>query len=133
LRSCVFINSNPSDRAIFVTALFDTSPSTVCFVADDGDEALDIMRKERIVPSYIFVELSMPGIDGIRFLKNIKRIRSLRRAAVIVHCKSPDAVIVDIMKEHGAFAIYPAPYNYRGMCNILRAYLNHDPIRLSLN
>jgi CheY-like chemotaxis protein len=133
LRSCLFINSNPGDRAIFVTALFDTSPETVCFVADCDQEALDIMREERIVPDYIFVELKMPGIDGYQFLTRIKKVRRLRKTPVIVHCNTSDTFLIAALRERGAFAIYSLPYNYRGMCNILSLYLNEKWSNLCLN
>jgi CheY-like chemotaxis protein len=133
LKSCLFINSNASDRAIFVTALFDTSPETVCFVADRDEEALDIMRMERIVPNYIFVELNMPGIDGFKFLKKIKKIARLRRTPVIVHCPSFDPFCIEALRERGAFAIYFLPYNYRGMCNLLGLYLDQKWANLCLN
>jgi CheY-like chemotaxis protein len=133
LKSYLFINSNPSDRAIFVTALFDTSPETVCFVADRDDEALEIMKTERIVPNYIFVEFNMPGIDGFAFLKKIKKIARLRRTPVIVHCPTSDPLCIQALRDRGAFAIHLLPYHYHGMCNILSLYLDQKWVNLSLN
>lgn len=133
LRSCLFINSNPSDRAIFVTALFDTSPETICFVADNDEEALDIMNSERITPNYIFVELSMPGIDGLQFLTRIKQVKRLRKTPVIVHCSTSDKQYIESLMARGAFAIYSLPYNYKGMCNLLMLCFNQKWSKLCLN
>ncbi|MEO5977538.1 MAG: hypothetical protein ABIS36_09605 [Chryseolinea sp.] len=133
MRSCVFINSDPADRAIFVTALFDTSPDTVCFLADNDTHALKIMREDSIVPDYIFIELDTYGINGFNFLRRIRNIQSLSRIPVIVHCDSPGRICIDDLRTIGAFAIYPIPYNYKGMCNILNIYLNQDSINLNLN
>lgn len=133
MKSCLFINSNPSDRAIFVTALFDTSPETICFVADGDRQALDMMSSEAIVPNYILVELSMPGIDSFRLLRRIRRDRKFRKTRVIVHYTASDPFYIQALREVGAFAIYSLPYNYRSMCTILRLYLNEQWCNLCLN
>ena len=133
MKSCVFINSNPADRAIFVTALFDISPKTICFIVDDDREAFEILEEESIVPDYIFIELSMPGIDGIKFLRKIRKVNTLRKIPVIVHCATSEPINISALKERGAFAIYQRPYNYIGMCNVLSMCLNQESINLSLN
>lgn len=109
------------------------SPNTICFVADDDRKVLEILEEESIVPDYIFIELTMPGIDGIKFLGQIKKINTLSKIPVIVHCATSEPFNITTLKDNGAFAIYQRPYNYLGMCNVLSMCLNQESINLSLN
>lgn len=89
-RSCLFVNSDPIDQSIFIAALSDISPETDCFLAVNDEEALDIMQEDGVVPDYIFIELDMPGIDGNRFLKRVRRssLCGQCRSLFIAHTRS---------------------------------------------
>lgn len=125
-KSCLFVNSDPVDQSTFIEALADVSPETLCMIASDDAEALDIMKADNLAPDVIIIDLEMPGIDAMRFLNGVKNIESLRDVPVIVHCQHPNAYAVMKLKEMGAFAIYYRPYEYWGICNILNLYLNDD-------
>ena len=121
-KCCIFIDNDPFDQAVFTKALNDTAPDTICFTAADAYDAMHMMTEEKVMPDYIFVELELPGMNGIEFLKAIKKIESLREIPVIVHSIKPQPHKLIELKESGALAIYFRPYEYYSICNMLALY-----------
>lgn len=130
---CLLVTNDPLDQAIFARALRDVSPNTVCCIASNGIEAIEIMTEEQVIPDFIFVELNMPYMDGIEFLKQIKSRQPLVQIPVIVHSDVPQPDKLPSIKEAGASAIYFKEYEYGGVCNILYLYFLSQLSPLHLN
>ena len=130
---CLLVTNDPLDQAIFARALRDVSPNTVCCIAANGVEAMEIMTEEQVVPDFIFVELNMPYMDGIEFLKQVKSKQPLGQIPVIVHSDVPQPDKLPSIKEAGASAIYFKEYEYGGVCNILYLYFLSQLSPLHLN
>ena len=122
-KSCFLINEDPIEQAIFVKALTDVSPQSLCFTALDGTDGLYMMLKEGLVPDFIFVEMIMPRMDALAFLRQIKRIETLKDIPVVVHAVSPKPHQVIVVKEAGAAAVYLKEYDYDGICGVLNTYM----------
>ena len=66
-------------------ALKDLHISNPLFVAGDGEAALDLLRSGRIKrPCVILLDLNMPRMGGIEFLRVAKADPALRNIPVIV-------------------------------------------------
>jgi CheY-like chemotaxis protein len=122
-KSCFFINEDSCEQAIFVKALADVSPQTLCFTASDGVDGLYLMLKEGLVPDYIFIEMIMPRMNALKFLEVVKKINRLKDIPVIVHAISPLPHEVIEVKEAGAAALYLREYEYEGICCMLNIYV----------
>jgi PleD family two-component response regulator len=125
-KSCVFICDDHYEQALFLRALSDVSPETLCFAVNDAHDALFILSEEKVMPNYIFVELNMPRMNGLEFLKIIKKVDRFKDIPVIVHSTSPQPNKIIELKEFGASAIYLKPYEYYGICNMLNLCFNDD-------
>lgn len=118
-RSCLFVSDDRRDQACFIEALSTVSPRTLCFAVSDAIDALCMMCQEHIRPDFIFVEIKMSGLDGLGFLKEIKRIDDFKGIPVIVHAPSPLPSSVIELMEAGAAAIYLREYNLNDTCSML--------------
>jgi CheY-like chemotaxis protein len=132
-KSCFLINEDPGEQAVFVKALTDVSPQTLCFTASDGIDGLYMMLKEKLIPDYIFIEMIMPRMDALSFLQQIKKIDTLKEIPVIVHAISPMPHEVIAMKEAGAAALYLREYDYEGICSLLNFYMTEVVPGIHLN
>jgi len=54
------------------------------FVANDGEEAQQILDQKDILPSIILLDLNMPKVNGIEFLTNLKKNEELKYIPVVI-------------------------------------------------
>ena len=118
---CLLINNNPIDQEIFGRALNEVSPETFYCIATNCQAALEMITIGHFKPDIIFVELDMPGMDGVEFLKRLKSKPLYKDIDVIVHSLRTPSRHLEIL-EAGAMAIYSKEYDYRGVYNILYLY-----------
>ncbi|MFH0882272.1 MAG: response regulator [bacterium] len=69
-RIVLIVDDDPDMREILQTALGGLGFTT--YVADDGDVALDLFHKHR--PALVVSDIFMPRFDGVRLLKEIKKV-----------------------------------------------------------
>src|SRR5687768_13149199 len=79
------VDDDNEDIEIFCEAVRDIDPSILCLVAKSADEALQILHSEIELPSYIFLDINMPKIDGNMCLKEIKKDARLRNIPVVMY------------------------------------------------
>ncbi len=132
-KCCLFIDNDPSHQVVFASALKDVSPETICFIVPDGIDALYMMLRENVIPGYIFIELQLPHMGGLEFLRAVRQMELFREIPVIVHSTSPQPHLIIELKELGATAIYFRPYDYQGVCNMLALYYANDASRILPN
>ena len=73
------------------------------FIAQNGNEALDYLRKSgrdnnETSPDLILLDINMPVMDGFEFLDNIKNEESTKHIPVIMFTTSSS--ITDVMKSY---------------------------------
>jgi len=74
--------------------------------ASGGDEALDILEKERI--DIVLLDLKMPGMDGLEVLKRIRQLSETIQVIVITGYATVETAI-EAMKK-GAYDFIPKPF-----------------------
>ena len=129
---CLLVSNNVKDFEVFGKALKDVSPETIYCVATNGQEALNMITDGNLIPDVVFVELDMPNIDGIEFLKRLKALSFYQSIPVIVHTSANNQRHREII-EAGALAIYPRAYSYTGIHNVLSLYCHPELAILQLN
>ena len=79
--------------------------------AENGLEALDILRQHKDAISLVLLDLNMPVMDGYGFLEEVKKDEELSLVPVIVTTQEGSkGVEVDALKR-GATDFVPKPYN----------------------
>jgi len=81
--------------------------------AADGMTALAIVRARR--PDVIFLDINMPGINGVDVLKSVKEIDATI-PVLMVTANADNALAAEAIKR-GAFSYVPKPFDLK--------YLNH--------
>jgi CheY-like chemotaxis protein len=132
-RTCFFIDDNSDNLALFTRALSAVSPETICFVANNGRDAITLMLEEHVVPSCIFMKEFLRDWDAEDFVRILRSSRMLKDVPVIVHGTHLSEDNVTTLKELGVKAIFTKPFTFLGVSNMLRLYFHPDLTVTSLN
>ena len=85
------------------------------FEAQNGQEAIDLYKE--ISPKIVFLDLTMPIMDGFEALKRIKEIDE--NAKVVIISAAIQKLSVDRVRELGAFNFIKKPIDSLKMQQIL--------------
>ena len=80
LKTCLLISDDPDDHFEFSEALHETSPDLVLVSIFNGNKIPDLLQGKRIVPDYIFLDLSMtePQLGQIEaVLKTVEGLKNI--------------------------------------------------------
>lgn len=81
----LIVDDDEDDRYLFSRALKNVGVSFSLISAENATEALNLLRNDLpSTPDIIFLDINMPGMDGIECLAEIKRIRGLEAVKVIM-------------------------------------------------
>jgi CheY-like chemotaxis protein len=114
----LLVEDNPADARLTLTALRDAGSPSEVHVVTDGEEALAFLKREgkhvdAARPDLVFLDLSLPRVDGYQVLEAMKADPSLRRIPVVVVSGSRSEV--DIARAYddqiSAYLIKPPGVN----------------------
>src|SRR5690349_23006808 len=89
-RSCLLVTENEFHYLIFLQALHDVAPDSLFLVAQDGEDALELLQDNQMRPDCMFVELNMPGSGGLDFLQRTRSVPLLKDVPIIIHSDLPE-------------------------------------------
>ncbi len=85
----LLVDDNPVDVRLTISALRDARILNEVHVVEDGEQALQFLRREGQYaaaprPDLVFLDLNLPKIDGHRVLNSMKSDDFLKRIPVVV-------------------------------------------------
>jgi CheY-like chemotaxis protein len=83
----ILVVDDEPDQLVFISTILEDHGATIV-KANDGDEALDLARKEN--PHLITLDLAMPGKDGIEVFTILRNDHSLREIPVCIITGKPE-------------------------------------------
>ena len=102
LKRIMIIDDDEDDRLFFQDAVKKIDPSAQCIEAENGAVGLSALKEMHTLPQYIFLDLNMPVMNGVSFLKEITRNNNLKNIPVIVYTTSVSPDDMKITSELGA-------------------------------
>lgn len=98
-----FIDDDLDDQEIFLLVLREISDDINCVFANDGISALAIIKaNDSFIPDWIFIDVNMPRMNGMRCLAEIKKIKHLQHVPVYMYSTSAEKSVVEESKKIGA-------------------------------
>ncbi len=104
----LIVEDNEINRALLVTILEDTYQ---VLEAENGQEALEILRNPKNSVSAVITDLIMPEMDGYQFLEVYSSSAEFANIPVIVSTSQSDSESEVKCLEYGAWDFIKKPYN----------------------
>ncbi len=108
-------------------ALKQLNITNTCIVKTNGEEGLEYLRNCEELPGLIFLDINMPKMNGIEFLKLMKQNDNWSRIPVIVLTTSNDQRDKDETFKFGisGYMIKPVGYDdFKEMLSAIQTYWN---------
>ncbi|WP_295054251.1 response regulator [Sulfuricurvum sp.] len=103
-------------RLFLIKTLKELEPMAEILEAENGLIAVELFKQER--PSAVFLDLTMPVMDGYEALKEIIKIDS--KAQVVIVSADIQAQAQSTVLESGAKMMVPKPINSEKMLSVLQ-------------
>ncbi len=117
---CVLVDDDIDDRDIFGMALREAGPDVKLVEATDGEEALDLLRDQSFIPSFIFLDLNMPRMSGTECLKELRKYHHLHNVPIIVYSTSSAERDRSAAEVAGAQLYFTKPSSVGNLTDTLR-------------
>ncbi|CUT02783.1 Response regulator receiver domain-containing protein [Candidatus Kryptobacter tengchongensis] len=98
----------------FVLRRFDVD----VLIADNGDDAIDIIKKEK--PDLIFLDVMMPGRNGIEVCREIRKEPELKGSYIVMLTAKGEEAEVKDMFDSGADEYVPKPFSPSEIAEIVK-------------
>jgi two-component system chemotaxis response regulator CheY len=95
-------------RKLIATTLEDVARLEL-HEAADGLAALDMARRER--PALVFLDVDMPGLDGISVCKRLREDESTREATIVMLTAAHGDGVESLAEEAGADLFLTKPFS----------------------
>ena len=91
-RPILLVEDNPSDIKLTQRAFAKTNIANELVVAEDGQAALDYLFSDadRELPAVVLLDLKLPRVDGLEFLRRIRADKRTRLLPVVVLTNSKE-------------------------------------------
>ena len=117
------VDDDIDDHEIFKSALAKVDEELALLTATNGYEALNLLSKASTLPDYIFVDLNMPRMGGLQFLKEIKQTDTLKDIPVIIYSTSSNPGDIAKTKQLGAVSFVTKPSRFSDLCTLLQSLI----------
>jgi CheY-like chemotaxis protein len=121
LKPILLVEDDRVDMMTFKRTLNDLGVKNEVVHTVNGEEALHYLKNDdNEEPCYIFLDLNMPKMNGIEFLKIVKADKALKRIPVIVLTTSNNEKDIVESFEFGVAGYMVKPADYKEFVEAIR-------------
>ncbi len=98
----LLVDDDEDDRMFFEEALQALKPEARLDYAQNGLEALELLKNAERLPDIVFLDLNMPIVSGGECLEQIRATDALKNLKVVIYSTSFDPNTVELLYRKGA-------------------------------
>ncbi|WP_258358860.1 response regulator [Moorella sulfitireducens] len=125
-KKIMVIDDQPGVRRLVCEAL--RQQGYTLYLASEGREALGKITSE--VPDLVILDIKMPGMSGVEFLKELRRITV--NLPVIVITAYNELELEEQVTSFGARHVLYKPFDIRQLCQLVQAALYQAQYQLQV-
>jgi CheY-like chemotaxis protein len=124
LSTIYLIDDDLDDLYLFKSALDAINPHIDCMVERSSTNAIQKLRTdESWKPSYIFLDLNLPRLEGKKVLPELKKIDRIKDVPVVIYTTSNYPGDIVECEQLGAAGYMVKPLSFTAMVSLLREVL----------
>lgn len=112
-------DDDQDDTEMFCEALADIDESIICHCAENGSEAIKLIKKQDEIPGVVFLDLNMPIMNGWECLKQLKLDKDYKDIPVIMISTSSYKNDMETAANLGAVCYFVKPNNFKDLKQVL--------------
>jgi len=116
----ILVAEDEPDQLNFIRTVLEDNGATV-IIAHNGDEALEMARSE--IPHAMTLDISMPGMDVIELLTQLKHDETLEALKICIVSGRPELRLVLSDRHLNANAYLDKPFNGDDLINSIQGLL----------
>jgi CheY-like chemotaxis protein len=106
-------DDDEGDRLLFKEAFSELKIKTVVDTVNDGMQLMELLMKEdRPLPDFIFLDLNMPRKNGMECLREIRNIEKLKDVFIAIYSTSDNEKDMEETFLHGANVYITKPDDF---------------------
>lgn len=119
----LLIDDDTDDQEIFTSALAFIDDSIVCTIAPNGYEGIMQLKEADTLPDIIFLDLNMPMMNGLQFLREIKATSRIKHVPVVIYSTATDMKTIEETRQLGAQQFFTKPEKFSELVGLLHNVL----------
>ncbi len=119
----LLVDDDIDDQEMFMSALEFIDESIICYTAPNGYEAIMQLNSAEFLPDLIFLDLNMPVMNGVQFLREIKATHKAKDVPVVIYSTASDMQTIQEAKQLGAFEFITKPEKFSELVGLLHGLL----------
>lgn len=125
----MLVDDDQDDLYFFSKALEEFDVEINLITATDGMLAFEKLKSG--VPDVILLDLNMPRMNGMAFLRSIKKIKHLKDVPVIIYTTNISIFDETEALKLGAYAVFIKPADFHKTVNTISSILGMNFIRMT--
>ncbi len=125
-KNIFLIDDDVDDQLFFTDALKEIDANIKCMIANNGRDALELLKNLENLPQLLFLDLNMPFMNGFECLSHLKNEIRLRKIPVVIFTTSNDAKDAELTHQLGAEVFLSKPNEFNQLRTKLEWILNLD-------
>lgn len=114
-------DDDENDRLLFIEAFSELKINTIVHTVNSGTELIKRLNMQDIrLPDVLFLDLNMPGKNGIECLKEIKSNENLQNISIAIYSTSDNEKDIDETFHNGANVYITKPNNFKMLKQVLK-------------
>ncbi|HEY3405480.1 MAG TPA: response regulator [Ohtaekwangia sp.] len=128
----LYAEDDNDDFDFFSETLKSVDASIRIVNTKDGQETLDFLENDLVLPDMIFLDINMPLMDGKSCLKEIKNRAHLRHIPVVIYTTSNNPQDREHCMQLGALDYVEKPTSMQGALSTLTSLVKGNNFRFQM-
>jgi len=126
----LLIDDDLLEQARFSQTISLLQVDYILMQAEDGQVALDILKETKSLPDVILLDLNMPRLNGIEFLKIIKSMPRLKSIPIVAFSTSTNLSDINTCYQLGIASFIHKSLKPKTYTNTIRILINYWSINV---